>query len=165
MCTDEKGQTVQVAKRVLASSPESFIHRRLHPILITGQQVARHLAAFFFFFSTAPLGLWTRPTIHILKRALQDFGTARVIKAPNKSLLVEITAVRRETDDGRMELRTCQPFFPFFFPPPSPPCCLAGEVHVSGLLRGGITVGTSGGGGDGGDGGDGGAEDRRCRHL
>lgn len=111
----------------------------------------------FFFFFTVPLGLWTRPTIHILKRALQDFGTARVIKAPNKSLLVEITAVRRETDDGRMELRTCQPFFPFFFPPPSPPSCLAGEVHVSGLLRGSITVGTGDWGGA--------TEDRRCRHL
>lgn len=106
--------------------------------------MARHLTAFFFFFFTVPLGLWTRPTIHILKRALQDFGTARVIKAPNKSLLVEITAVRRETDDGRMELRTCQPFFSLFFPSPLPPSCLAGEVHVSGLLRGSITEGTGG---------------------
>lgn len=68
-----------------------------------------------------------------IKTALQDFGTAHVIKGPNKAFLVEITDVCRETgrQSGTLYMSAVFFFFfSFFFQ-----ARLLGEVYVSGLLR------------------------------
>lgn len=64
-----------------------------------------------------------------IKTALQDFGTARVIKDPNKAFLVEIISIQRERERQSGTLSVSAVFLGR----------LRGGVYVSGLLRACIT--------------------------